>query len=120
MDSILSPNLTFYYDYGDEDEGGGDGLYLIFEVSHSFPILEVGESAVSLDLSSHVAYNHELFIEGDGGDFAIRAGLTIPLNEYATLSPSVNYSVPVGDMEDEDDGGQDDEFYFGSTLSFAF
>ncbi|MBL7071904.1 MAG: hypothetical protein ISS26_07050 [Candidatus Omnitrophica bacterium] len=119
VDTLLSPSLTFYYDYGDEDDGGADGLYLVFEASHSIPIFEMGESEVSLDLNSHVAYNHELFISGEGGDFGIGAALTIPLNEHVTASPAISYSVPFGDMSDSDDGNQDDEFYFGTTWSFS-
>ena len=109
-----SPTLTLYRDYGDEDSGGGDGDYTVLELSHNFPL---GESPVTFDLSGHVGYNDGLFIEGDGGDAAVGVGLTIPLTDTCSLSASVNYSVPFGDLEDA--GGQDDKFYAGVVLAFG-
>lgn len=114
----LSPAVTWFHDYGDTDDGGAKGDYFMFDLGHSIPLLE---TSVTLDLSGQVAYNHEFFIEGDGGYVLLNAGLTVPLyNENVTLSPNINYSIPFGDLEDEDDGNQDDEFYFGSTLAFSY
>ena len=114
----LSPAFTFYYDYGDEDQGGGDGQYLTLEVSHSFALKE--DSGISLDLSGRIGYNNELFIAGEGGDVLLSAGLTIPLAESLSISPSANYSIPYGDLKDEDDGNQDEEFYGGFSLAYSF
>ncbi|MFQ5680768.1 MAG: TorF family putative porin [Candidatus Omnitrophota bacterium] len=114
---LLSPSLTWYHDYGDEDSGGGDGDYVVLELSHS---LSLGEAPITLDLSGHVGYNNELFINGDGGDVAIGAGLTIPLTEKCAFSPNINYSIPFGDLEDSSDGNQDDKFYGGFTLAYSF
>jgi hypothetical protein len=113
----LSPTLTWYHDYGEEDSGGGDGDYLVLELSKSLPL---GDTPVSLDLSGHVGYNNELFINGDGGDLGIGAGLTFPLSEKISFSPNINYSIPFGDLEDSNDGNQDDKFYGGFTLAFSF
>ena len=117
IDMLLSPNLTWYHDYGDEDSGGGDGDYVVLELIHSLPL---GERATTVDLSGHVGYNDELFIGGDGGDAAIGVGLTIPLTENCSFSPNINYSVPFGDLEDANDGNQDNRFYGGFTLTFGF
>ena len=116
LDVLLSPSLTWYHDYADEDSGGGDGDYVELGLSHSFSL---GDSPLSLELGGHLGYNNELFINGKGGDAALSVGLTIPLTEKASLSPSINYSVPFGDLEDANDGNQDDEFYAGVTLAFS-
>ncbi|NOZ63812.1 MAG: hypothetical protein GXO71_02515 [Caldiserica bacterium] len=111
----LSPTLTWYRDYGNEDTGGGDGEYTVLAVSHSVP---VGTSPVTLDLSGSVGYNSKLFIEGKGGDYNVGIGLSIPLTESCSLSPNVNYSVPFGDLKKASDGDQEEKFYGGITLSF--
>ena len=117
MDIPLSPTLTLYHDYGKEECGGGNGNYIVLAASHSVPI---GKSPVSMNLSGHIGYNNELFIEGKGGDAALGMGLTIPLTEKLTFNPNVNYSMPFGDLEDSNDGGQDNEFYGGFTLAYSF
>ena len=111
-----SPTLIWYRDYGDEDSGGGDGDYVVLGLSHSFPL---GKSPVTFDLSGCIGYNDGLFIEGDGGNTAVGVGLTIPLTDTCSLSASVNYSVPFGDLEDAGDGGQDNKFYAGVVLAFG-
>lgn len=117
LDTILSPAITWYHDFEDEDKGGGKGDYVVAEISHS---IEVPNMPVTLDLSGHVGFNHELFIVGDGGDAGFGAGLTFQLSKNSTLSPNVCYSIPFGDLEDESDGNQDNEFYGGAILAFSF
>lgn len=117
VDTVLSPALTWYHDFSDEDSGGGSGDYVVLELGHSVP---VGELPMTLDLSGHVGYNDELFINGQGGDVGLGAGLTIQLSEKCSIAPSVSYSMPYGDLEDSDDGNYDDEFYGGATLAFSF
>ena len=117
LNTMLSPCLTWYHDFGEEDSGGGDGDYVVLELGHSIP---VGEYPVTFDLSGHVGYNDKLFINGDGGDIGLGVGLTIQLTEICFLSPSINYSSPFGDLEDSGDGNQDDEFYGGATVAFSF
>jgi hypothetical protein len=112
----LSPTLTWYHDYGDEDSGGGDGDYLVLELSYSLPL---GQSSLSLDLGAHIGYNHELFINGDGGDLGFSLGLSIPLSKNCTFSPVIGYSIPFGDLEDSGDGNQDEQVYFGCVFSFS-
>ena len=117
LDVLLSPTLTYYHDYGDEDSGGGNGDYVVLGLSHGIPL---ANKSITLDLSTHVGYNHKLFINGDGGDVAVGMGLTIPLTEKITFNPNINYSIPFGDLEASDDGNQDDKFYGGFILAFSF
>ena len=116
LDVPMSPTLTFYHDYGKEECGGGDGDYIVLASSYSVPL----GNTVTLDLSGHIGYNNELFIEGEGGDMTLGFGFTIPLTEKLTFSPNINYSIPFGDLKDSDDGEQDNEFYGGFTLAYNF
>ena len=74
----------------------------------------------SLDLSGHIGSNQELFIAGDGGDVALGASLGIPLSDKCSFTPSINYSMPFGDMEEITDGNQEEEFYGGLVVAFGF
>jgi len=117
FDVLLSPAITWYHDFEDEEKGGGDGNYIVAEISHSFP---VGGYPISLDLGAHAGYNNELFIMGDGGDVGVNAGLTFTLSKNCTLTPNAGYSIPFGDLEDDSDGNQDEEFYGGAVLAYSF
>ena len=112
---LLSPTLTWYHDYGDEEDGGGDGDYVLLNLGHSIPF---PDSSVTFDLGGSLGYNNELFIEGSGGDVTLSAGLTAPFSSKCTGGLTLSYSMPYGDMEDEADGAQDSEFFAGLTLSF--
>jgi len=115
---FLSPTLTTYFDYGDEDNGGGDGQYVILDLSHSITLFD--EPEVTLDVGTSIGYNNELFINGQGGNFLVSAGLAVPLTENLSMSPNINYSVPFGDLKDGADGNQDDRFYGGVNLAYSF
>lgn len=117
LNAALSPTLTWFRDYGEEDSGSGDGDYVSLELGHSLPL---GISPVSLDITGRMGYNSELFIDGEGGDIALGIGLNIPLTGEISFSPNVSYSMPYGDMEDPNDGNQDNEFYGGFSLTFDF
>ena len=116
-DMLLSPTLTIYYDVDTFS-----GLYYVtFGISHSFAI---GENN-SLDLGALVSYMDD---DEDYDDFhngVLSASMTFPLGKYFSLTPEVNYSFALSD--DAEDyikaGSADDDdnyFYGGATLSFAF
>jgi hypothetical protein len=119
-DTFLSPTLTVY-----RDIDLYPGYYFNLGVSQSFNLTE----KVSLDLSAGIGYSdyrYDYNVEGlkdyrysSFHDGMISAGLTIPLNEYLTLSPSVSYSFPLTD-EAEDDMGNSGNVYGGIVLSVAF
>ncbi len=117
-DTLLAPSLTWYHDYSRESQGGGHGDYFVLDLGHSLELNE--DYGVTLDLAGHVGYNRRLFINGEGGDVAFSVGLTLPLTESLTMTPSLNYSIPYGDLEDSGDGNQEDEFYWGIGLSYSF
>jgi len=113
-DSFLSPSFTYNRDYGNESTGGGDGIYLSFDIGHSIVLIE----NVSLDLTGHLGRNDELFITGDEGDILLGTGLSCKLSDNCTFTPNVNYSIPYGDMEKFTDGNQDNEFFGGFIINF--
>ena len=112
----LNPSVTYYRDYGRPEDGGGEGSYTEISGSYSLPI---EGTSFTLDLSAHVGINHELFINGDGGDVGLSAGFTVPLTRQVSFSPTLNYSIPFGDLSNSDDGNQKSRFYAGGTISFA-
>lgn len=113
----LSPEITYYRDYGKEEKGGGDGDYLALGLSYSHP---VKNSQTTFDLGLSLGYNRKLFIEGYGRDYLVSVGFTIPLRENLTFSPTLNYAVPLGSLKDSDDGEQKERFYSGFSLSYNF
>ncbi len=117
-DVPLSPKLTVYDDYGKEENGGGDGQYVNLAVGYSIPVISA--PAITLDLAASLGFNHELFIAGDGGDYLIGAGLSIPLTKNAVLTPKFGYAAPFGDVKSADDGNQKSRTYGGVSLAVSF
>ena len=118
FDVFLSPQVTVYHDYGDEAQGGGDGQYIHLAVGHSITLEET--YGTTFDLSAGVGFNNELFIAGTGGDYAVSAGLTIPLSAAFSLRPTVGYTMPFGDVKAASDGGQKNRFYSGISVAGNF
>jgi hypothetical protein len=115
---LLSPILKVYNDYGKESVGGGDGQYVNLGVSYSTPVISAPE--ISLDLAASVGFNDKLFIKGNGGDYLLGAGLTIPLTKNTTLSPKFGYAVPFGDLKDAADGNQKSRTFCGVSIVAGF
>lgn len=118
VDTLLSPSVTWYHDYSDEASGGARGDYVIASIGHSVPLSE--KYGISLDLGEEVGYNDKYFIAGEGGYSLSTIGLSVPLSDNVSMSASANYSVPFGDLKDNNDGNYDNEFYYGVGLAYAF
>ncbi len=120
--TLLSPYFTAYLDYGDEAHGGADGQYYMFGISHSFTLNE--KYGIALNLGQEIGLNNDAFIIGEGGYSLTTASLTVPLSENVTLTPKIAYSTPWDDLEDDTANGginvQEDRFYGGMSLAFAF
>lgn len=135
LDTLLSPTLSIYRDYD-----AFPGWYLTLGVSHSVPI----NATIALDLGAQIGYlavdNVSTMAEVENGvesatekysglhDGMLSASITIPLNEYVSVTPSLNYSFPLtSDASDRLEfsnsgvGGPDDSFIYGGvSLSLAF
>ncbi len=115
---FLSPSVYYYYDYGRKEDGGGAGSYTVLNLSHSVPF-SVKKLSCSLDLSGHVGHNNKQYYRGKGGDAGISAGVSIPLTKKASIKPTVNYSVPWGNLSDKGNGNQEDRFFTGLYISWT-
>lgn len=114
VDTFLSPYLTWVVDYGDEDQGGADGNYIMGGIGHSFTLNE--DYGIALELGLEGGYNDNAFIDGIGGYVLSNVALALPLTENLTVSPTVAYSVPLGDLADV----QKEQVYSGVSLAFSF
>lgn len=124
LDTILSPEINIYRGI----EFSNKTTYITFGLSHSFEL----KNGWSVDLGGVAGYYEIENGAADGSDYnelhdaTISAGLNIPLNDWATLTPSINYTFPLSsDAEDllEDasfDGNDSDFIYGGVTLAISF
>lgn len=134
----LAPTLTIYRDLTEFI-----GWYLNLGISHSLGF----KNGMTLDMGGSVGYYYSddnAFVEVDkvGGvwvsttdkyrafhDAQLSVSLTIPLDEYFTLTPMIAYSFPLSGKADDliasyNDGlgysDNSDYFFGGVTLSIAF
>jgi hypothetical protein len=134
----LSPTLTVYRDITEFI-----GWYANLGLSHSFEF----DNGMTLDMGGSVGYYYsddDAFVEVDkvGGvwvsttdkyrdfhDANISVSLSIPLNNYFTLTPTIAYSLPLSDNADDlitsyNEGlgysSDSDYFYGGLILSISF
>ncbi len=115
-DSFLSPYISWYRDYGDEEDGGGDGNYFEAGIGYTY---SVEEMPLDINLSLSVSYNDELFIEGNGGNVLIGADFVYIVKEGVEVKLVNGYSIPYGDLSDSDDGNQDKEYYAGLSVALS-
>jgi len=80
--------------------------------------MPIKNTPLSLDFSGHVGFNHNLFMDGDGGDVGLKIALIAPLTKNLSFSPNVNYSIPFGYLSDLDRAHQKSRFFGGGTLAY--
>jgi hypothetical protein len=118
VSTFLSPVFTYYNDYSKQSQGGGNGQYYAFDISHSIPLIP--EYKIALNLGAHAGYNSRDFIVGHGGDLLGTAGIAVPLTPNLTFTPKVAHAVPLGDVGDATDGNQREHIYGGVSMAYAF
>jgi len=132
LDTILNPEFSVWNGI----EYGGDTWYLRLALSQSWDIpvcWPKEENKWSLDVGGWVGYwSAESEYTGLASDYdewhdaTIWAGINIPVNEWCTITPSINYSFPLcSDSEDyieasSFDGDDSDWFYGGVTVAVSF
>ena len=106
---FVTPGLAFYYDF-DDFEGG----WLEFSLASSIPVVE---DVVSIDPFAAISYDFE-YNSNDNDLNNVQVGVEVPvaLSENITLSGYVAYSWALDAIDDF----QDDEFWGGAAISFAF
>jgi hypothetical protein len=124
-DTLLSPELTVYYDY---DEG--KGAFIVGSIGHSIDLSEV----IMLNLGASASYNIKNEVMGydeDGDDFSnfynaeLTASLDIPVTKAISVSPKMAYSFPISSdaedaIESTSDDGDKDIFYGGLNVTLSF
>ncbi|MFA5099693.1 MAG: hypothetical protein WC547_02275 [Candidatus Omnitrophota bacterium] len=116
---FMAPSIFVFRDYGNQDDGGGMGTYTVVNLAKSLPF-EIKGTPASVELAGHYGYNHELFINGKGGDIGLTAGVKVVLTKNLTVMPNINYMIPVGDVKSSSDGNQTERFYTGVVAAYSF
>ncbi|MCF6290736.1 MAG: hypothetical protein L3J03_07065 [Desulfobacterales bacterium] len=128
LDTILAPTLTVY-----RDSDQYPGWYVSLGVSHSLPLGD----AYTLDLGGHVSYlgaddattladpNDPTAAYSALHDGMVSASISVPVNNYVTITPEVNYTFPLSsdasDLLKATNPSADACFVYGGvSLSFAF
>lgn len=118
-DTFLSPSFTWYWDVGrgkGNADGGGNGSYFEFGISHTF---DLGDSGASLTAGMTTGIINEQWTDKTGmGDMVFSLGLDVPLLNYFTVTPNLAYSV-ILDRDTYNDAA-DNEFYGGITITFGY
>ncbi len=124
-DFFLSPSLTLYWD---TDEAGG--VYGNLSLSHSFGLGKILGIIPSLDFSAGTGFAssnwNEFYYSVDSGGFVdllLTIGLSIPVDDYLSLSPFISYSTLLdSDLEDAQRavGVNDKATFYGATITVSF
>ncbi|MFH1877294.1 MAG: hypothetical protein ABH883_00600 [Candidatus Omnitrophota bacterium] len=118
-DILLQPSFTWYWDVDSgkgNSDGGGDGSYFLFGISHTFDLKESGISATFGVTTSII--DEQWTNKSGWGDTNFSCEVSIPLLNYFSITPSVNYSL-IGDRDVYNDAAEN-EFYGGITVSFEY
>ncbi len=118
-DIMLQPFFTWYWDVGrgkGNPDGGGDGSYFLFGISHTF---EFDRSGISATAAMTTGYNDEQWTDKSGwADMVFSAEVSVPFLNHFTVTPSVAYSL-ILDHDTYNDASES-EFYGGITISFDY
>ena len=105
---FLHPSLSIYYDFT-----AGDGIYLLLEIGHSFPLFE----KLGADLSASLGYNGGQWLaEGSDPGFSdLNFGLTLPFQTGPfQISAFANYTIVLLDAI-----GEENHLWFGISLGYT-
>ena len=127
LNTLLTPTLAVY-----RDTDFYPGWYATLGISHSFPV----SGDITLDLGGQVSYlaadEAETYAEADGSKYSnfhdgvVSVGLTVPVNTYITVMPTLSYTFALSNDAEElmrasSKKGNDDNFFYGGVaVSMAF
>lgn len=114
LDTVLSPSLTYYYDYDDVDSS-----YVSVGVGHSIPDILGPDSGVAADLSASLGwgaskYNNAYWGVNDSAINDLVLGAAFPFGlGPVTVTPSVNYVILTdSDIKASNAFNTDNEYLF--------
>ncbi len=119
LDTLLSPKFSIYrgIEYG-------ESWYMNLAVSHSFPLNDCG---LTLDVGGWGSFydiKREDYSAWHDGN--IWVGMTVPITDWCSAAPAINYSFPLSDKSDDFlkaasfDGDDSDFVYGGVTFNINF
>ncbi len=117
FDTILAPSLTIY-----RDIDAFEGWYISLGIGHSIPLTE----ELALDLSASIGYYDLDDVDySELHDGTVGASVTIPVNDYVSVTPSLTYTFGLSsdakdDIKAVSADGKSDHFFGGITCSIAF
>lgn len=85
-DTLLSPTITVY-----KEITAIKGWYVNLGISHSFPMTD----KIGLDLGANVGYYDDEHDYSEFHDGTLSASVSIPINEYISISPQLSWSFPL-------------------------
>jgi hypothetical protein len=104
FDTLLSPSLTVYWDFGQ-----GDGVYYELGIGHGIPL-----GAAELSLGGTVGYNDGQW--GYDSSFSaavVSAAVSVPVTQGLTWGASAAASLAL-------DSQYENEVFFGTGMAFSF
>jgi len=117
LDTLLKPTFSVY-----NEIEIGQAWYFTLGISHSFAVYKDW----SLDLAGMVSYLHDKSDANFGNfhDGNISAGLKIPINNYLSIKPNLQYSFPMSadasrQIKDSSFTGHNNFVYGGLILDLA-
>jgi hypothetical protein len=117
LDTLLKPTFSVY-----NEIEIGQAWYFTLGISHSFAVYKDW----SLDLAGMVSYLHDKSDANFGNfhDGNISAGLKIPINNYLSIKPNLQYSFPMSadacrQIKDSSFTGHNNFVYGGLILDVA-
>ncbi|MBP9855023.1 MAG: hypothetical protein KBD53_09175 [Candidatus Omnitrophica bacterium] len=118
--TLLTPTVAFYHDYEDGESlnTDGDGNYYTLAVSHK--ILVCQKTGTAVDLGLTLGYVDGQWLSGEGMHLTPTAGLNLALTPNLNVIPTVGYNLPMGDLEDENIGNQEDKIFGGVKMAYTF
>jgi len=116
-DTLLPLELGITYSIDPGDSEGAQANYWSFDASKSFTV----GSEIDMTLSLHYGLLRNYAFDsasGNGSDLLLTLKSNLLLDDKVSLTPSISYACPMGDLADENLGAQKAKVFGG--LSFAF
>jgi|LGOV01.1.fsa_nt_gb uncharacterized protein (TIGR02001 family) len=117
VNTMLSPTVAICWDY---DNAESDGLYFIFDVSHSLDLMD----GLALNLGALVSYSQRSPFTNDDGEeysgfhnYELSASLDYALTDQLSVSPSFTFSSGIDSDAKE---AIDSEMLAGVNMTFVF
>jgi len=104
-DAMLRPSVMYYADFD-----SGEGSYWEFGIGHTFAF----DQGIEANVGAVAGYNaYQWGYDNSFTNLLFSGDVAIPLFEYMTISPNVNYSLALDDQYDH-------EFFGGVNIAISY